>query len=789
MMLCKLRFIQVTFFLIFLSACSSRDDYMNRGTEYFQQGQYDLAAIEFKNILQEQENNTDALYWLALTYEKRDNWENAYRHYSKIVQLNPVHVKARIKLAEIYAAYEMPEEMARSIESIEKIDPENDAIKLLKAKALLLNGDLTKARIQAESVYDNEEVKTPETILFLARLYAQQGNLDKGISLLKEGVRDNSHDIRLLISLARMQIEQGNNQHLIKLLEKIKQSPARNPTNSVTLAQIYASLDMLDEAEGVLRDSVSRFDDLYSKSALIEFLTELRSHALALKEARVLVEQSPDEHELRIMLAELHEMIDENDKAIQEYEYVIDYAGNSKYGLKAQSKIAQLLIQKKEVKKAKEMLDAIISKDPDNDQARLLRGQLYLNGGHHVLALAEVSKVLKNNPESFPALSLLANIHIRNDNIPLALHTLRKAIAANPEDTNVRLKLAKLMESRGDTDSAISVLEEALEQTRGHPSLLKSLHELQIKIQDWEGAIKSAARYKKAHPRTTAGYLLAGSLCQRMGDIESARREFELALQLKPAAREPLTAIVNDYIAEDMGFLAAERVKEVIEAYPDAFFAYHLLGKSAWSEGLYKAAETAFRKAIDLQSKWSAPYISLGDMLIQRGSTRKAFSVYQDGIKNSTDPLAVQFKVGMAYEKLGQFDLAIDNYEQILHQNPEAHNAINNLALLLVTQKNDDNSRKRALEIVQPFYQTGTLVFKDTLGWVLYKNNNIDAAISVLTDVVERAPQIAEFQYHLGMAFSKKGYKTLARRHLTNALNNDTDFQGIQEARKTLASL
>ena len=61
--------------------------------------------------------------------------------------------------------------------------------------------------------------------------------------------------------------------------------------------------------------------------------------------------------------------------------------------------------------------------------------------------------------------------------------------------------------------------------------------------------------------------------------------------------------------------------------------------------------------------------------------------------------------------------------------------------------------------------------------------------MEILKGVVEKAPKVPVFQYHLGMAYFKQGNKAAAREHLTLATNGDYRYQGVEEARATLKSL
>jgi len=55
--------------------------------------------------------------------------------------------------------------------------------------------------------------------------------------------------------------------------------------------------------------------------------------------------------------------------------------------------------------------------------------------------------------------------------------------------------------------------------------------------------------------------------------------------------------------------------------------------------------------------------------------------------------------------------------------------------------------------------------------------------------VVKQAPNIAIFQYHLGMAYNKQGNSAEAKTHLAKAVNSKADFFGKDEAKAVLAQL
>jgi Flp pilus assembly protein TadD len=77
---------------------------------------------------------------------------------------------------------------------------------------------------------------------------------------------------------------------------------------------------------------------------------------------------------------------------------------------------------------------------------------------------------------------------------------------------------------------------------------------------------------------------------------------------------------------------------------------------------------------------------------------------------------------------------------------------------------------------------------RDTLGWVHYRTGDYAKAVEVLEGVVNAAPKVPVFQYHLGMAYAKTGDKAKAKAALSRALELG-DFAEAEQARKALEGL
>jgi len=106
----------------------------------------------------------------------------------------------------------------------------------------------------------------------------------------------------------------------------------------------------------------------------------------------------------------------------------------------------------------------------------------------------------------------------------------------------------------------------------------------------------------------------------------------------------------------------------------------------------------------------------------------------------------------------------------------------------------DPDSKKdldRALELAK---KAQTLkrdepAVQDTLGWIYYQMGDINQAVGYLEKAVDKKPDVAIFNYHLGMVLFKNGRQEEAKEKLAKAVESSERFYGREEAEKVLKEL
>ncbi len=205
-------------------------------------------------------------------------------------------------------------------------------------------------------------------------------------------------------------------------------------------------------------------------------------------------------------------------------------------------------------------------------------------------------------------------------------------------------------------------------------------------------------------------------------------------------------------------------------------------------QGKTSSAAELYEEIISLQPNATRAYASLAALYPNDQTKRQ--DIYQRGVSaNPKDP-ALNLFLATEYERSGQFETAIEAYENLLTDDANNIIAINNLAALMLDYRADAESHARALELAKRFETSDQAALLDTLGWAYYHNGDYENAVRLLEAAVAASDQIALLHYHLGMALVKMNKPGLGRDELNKSLSMaEEDFPGIEEARATLKQL
>ncbi|MDN5199808.1 tetratricopeptide repeat protein [Fulvivirgaceae bacterium BMA10] len=122
-------------FFIILSCFIACDSHRERASDYFEDGNYELAALHFEKAARLAPNDWDLMYNLARAEEELENYESAIKWYTACLGKRPKLKEAFLGRARCYYAKEEPASTIIDVKNVLSIDKNNiDAI-YLRAKA------------------------------------------------------------------------------------------------------------------------------------------------------------------------------------------------------------------------------------------------------------------------------------------------------------------------------------------------------------------------------------------------------------------------------------------------------------------------------------------------------------------------------------------------------------------------------------------------------------------------------------------------------------------------------
>ena len=776
-----------------LASCGGAEDrkakYFERGMELYEQGNYVKAKLEFKNVLQIDPQDAEGHYMFGLIMEKEQNWRQAYALFLRAVELNPSHADALTHLGRLYAMSGAPEKAIESADKVLALKPGDAAAMVLKglAKARMGNKEDAVRDVEAAVQVDSENM---DAISLLSALYGDLGNMDKAIAMAKKGVEENPKHMGIHLLLARMYEKSGNTDGAVELLRKMIAIQPDNQTNRNRLAAYYHAKGNKTEAIKALRDSIAANpDSAEAKLALVEYLgKEKATREQAEKELLKFVKENPGDNKLQFALAKIYLGTKRVEEARTIYQSISDGDKDGKDGATARTKIAGLLMLEKRLNDAKALVDGVLADDPKNKDALLTRAAISLASEDPDKGIADLRTLLGEDPGHVKGLRLKARAHLSKKEIALARESLEAAIQVSPQEAAANFELAQLLVQTGKPDDAIAVLEKMRKFAPDHAGIMLGIAKIYAGQKKWDEVTKISKEMQAKNPDNATGYYYQGLALQGAGKLDESVGLFEKSLNLSPNAVEPLIAVAKSWLALKQPEKSLERVEQAIAHNSKNFLAYNLKGEILILQKRLDEATVSFQKANEINPKWPVPYDNLAKMSLINKDVAKAITLLESGYGNTKD-LTLAIKLASLYDSNGNEDKARVLYESLLAERPNLDVAKNNLAMMLLRGEPAQADLDKALELTKGFALSENPIYIDTLGWVHYIRGENKDALTILKRAYKDELKIPDLSYHLGMAYHKAGSLKEAKEMLEKSLSFGRSFEGIEQAKQTLAEI
>ena len=176
---------------------------------------------------------------------------------------------------------------------------------------------------------------------------------------------------------------------------------------------------------------------------------------------------------------------------------------------------------------------------------------------------------------------------------------------------------------------------------------------------------------------------------------------------------------------------------------------------------------------------WSRPIVLRLVQASLAAETEHAQTALSRWLAENPDDLPIRRTYAQVLESRGDGAAAMREYERILEQSSTDAVSLNNLAWQYM-----EEGRPGAVELAEQAHElvpeNGSI--SDTLGWVLYKDGQLERAEEILRQAASQAPNNAEIKYHLAVVLTESGQNGEAKSLLAEVLASKQQFPSREQA-------
>lgn len=730
-----------------LAACSKTPQQkeaklLETGRKHLQNQDFASAILDFRSASQVMPNDAEPHYQLGLAELDFGYAQQAANEFRRAVELNPKHIGAQLKVAQLMAANRNPDivrEAEKKAQAILAVEPGNpDALEALASAELRLSEDPSEA-----------------------------------VEHLEEALERVPQHLSSATTLAMTKLRNNDMAGAEEVLLKSTAAAPRSPEHAVALARFYLLVQKPAEAERQFQRALE-IDPSYGPA--LTALGALLYQAGKTEEAGRIYERAS--RLPGVQYRSLHAIFllqtGKSDAAIAEFTQRYRADLNDR---EARGRLISAYLKLHRLSEAENVLTEAIKRNSHDAEARLQRGDLFLAAGKYQEAGNDLTEALRYQADSPAAHLAMSKLHQVRGETDQQIQELTEAVRLAPGMLSARLQLAHVLTFKHSPNTAIQVLDRAPEKDQQNLSLIAERNSALFALGDFAGMRKNLDS-GLAVSRDPQLLLQDGLLRLKMNDYKGSRASLEELLQHQPREWKAVEALALGYLAEKKVPEATRIVKSYTSRASDSASGQQLLGSWLARTGDPAGARAAFAAQKSLSPGDSEADLSLATLDFAESKFDSARQTLTAVLNKEPHNVQALLQMAQIQDRTGQPMEAIAYYEKAILENANNPPALNNLAYLLAdTGKDPDRALTLAQQAKELLPNSPTV--DDTIGWAYYKKGLFQPAL----DHLKRARSNSSQRLcHLAMTYFQLGDRHQAYAILQMVMKSDPSAPEAKEA-------
>lgn len=734
-------------------------------------------------------SNTMVRYTQGLIARYHGDAAAAEEYFMEAQQLFAGNVLANIELAAIRIDQNRLNEAQAFLDRIYEVAPQNPMAKYLSGTILAGQGRYEEAATLLNSARVVTENYLP-AVYIRGLVGYQLGNFAIAEELLGKVLRAKPGNLPARLALASTYIKQKKPQAATNILKPAMLTQPDNPNVLAVAAAAAMARGDTEEGQAIYEKlaaltggeaPVSRID---AKVALAKFVAGDREEALSSLSSAI-ASREADVRSLAI-LGEMQLRERDYDGAEDTILKLLSIAPDRALGYNMKG---SLEYTQQKFEQALRSFSEAVSRNGEYYTAIRNRALTQIRLGRLTEAERDLKRLLELTPSDARAKAMLGRVLLRANKPAEAVDYFNDAVRAIPNSVDIWADYSEALAGAGKTADAISQAKDTAVMAADRPDLLKRMGVLLLGLGEARVAVRPLSRFVAYNPDSGAAHLLHARAMLSMGLYTGAKTSFERARLAEKDQPDPdqlnWYLFAADALAGRYDTAMALRGRLLPGKRP-ADVSAGVVGDLLLGEGKPAEAEQAYRDALAIE-RTASIVIGLSRAQQAQGKTADAIRTLERYVADNPVNRPVRLRLGRQYANTGRNTDAIKQYEAILRGGVADAEVAALLALAYMIEGD-----AKSIPLVEKAYliRPEDPFILDTYGWIkLQAQRDTGTAISVLEQASRRAPSVALYRFHLGMAYLARGRRNEARQAFADALSLDANFSEAREAERQLRLL
>ncbi len=534
----------------------------------------------------------------------------------KAISLDNANVTAHLALASLLERKgDLPGALDQQKAAVSG-DPKNITARVSLAQMYLRQGD--KVNAEATLRQATEDLgDTPAGGDLLEVYYIHTGQVDRGAAVYSELVKQHPKSTSIKLAYARLLVAKKDLPGARSVVADLVKSDASDPGVAVLNGILLLNDGKANDAFEALQKAAKNNPEnvpvkiWLGRAALTK--GDLNTAQQSYTDAERL---NPNNLEAADGLAQVAIRRQDPKLLGQVAERAIAIAPQSPIGFlwKGMSEAAQ-----QQMDGAEADLHQALKLDPKSSAAYLELGQLRMAEKKYAEAKPMLEQALTLSPNSDRALAGLVAMDLMDKQPQKAISRVQAQVAKAPQNGQMYVQLSELELRNGDANASLDAAQKAMQLNPADGSAVMAYSRAQLAHGDANKAIDGWQQWLKSHPNDAQAYAILGTLEQGIGAKDKAMDFYKKSLQIEP--EQPVAA-------NNLAYLMVEGGQNTDVALNYAQSARRALPNSP------STADT------------------LAWVYYNKGTYASARDLLEEAVKSAPDDPAIQYHLGMTYNKM-----------------------------------------------------------------------------------------------------------------------------------------